>query len=62
MDFILTEESKEFVKSKCKKLQMLAGLLITSESETLRLLGVEIGDISTDINDEMVSALPEHAE
>lgn len=39
---------------------MLGGLLITSESETLRLLGVEIGDISTAINDEMVSALPKH--
>lgn len=62
MDLILTEESKEFVKGKCKKLQMLGGLLITSESETLRLLGAEIGDISTDINDEMVSAVLEHAE
>ena len=41
---------------------MLGGLLITSESETLRLLGAEIGDISTDINDEMVNALLEHAE
>ena len=62
MDFLLTEESKKAIKSKCKKLQMLAGLLITSESETLRLLGAEIGDISTDINDEMVNALLEHAE
>lgn len=62
MDFILTVGSKEIVKGKCKKLQMLAGLLKTSESETLRLLGAEIGDISTDINDEMVNALLEHAE
>ena len=62
MDFILTEESKKTIRGKCRKLQMLSGLLITSESETLRLLGVEIGDISTDINDEMVNALLEHAE
>ncbi len=62
MDFILSEKSKIAIKSKCKKLQMLGGLLITSESETLRLLGAEIGDISTDINDEMVSAVLEHAE
>lgn len=62
MDFILTEESKEFVKDKCEKLQMLAGLLITSESETLRLLGFELGNISTEINNEMISALPEPAE
>ena len=62
MDFILSEKSKKVIKGKCRKLQMLAGLLITSESETLRLLGTEIGDISTDINDEMVSAVLEHAE
>lgn len=62
MDFILSEKSKIAIKGKCRKLQMLSGLLITSESETLRLLGAEIGDISTDINDEMVSALLEHAE
>ena len=62
MDFILSEKSKIAIKGKCKKLQMLGGLLITSESETLRLLGAEIGDISTDINDEMVNALLEHAE
>ena len=62
MDFILSEKSKKTIKGKCRKLQMLGGLLITSESETLRLLGAEIGDISTDINDEMVSAVLEHAE
>lgn len=62
MDFILSGESKIAIKSKCRKLQMLAGLLQSSRDETLRLLGNELEDIEMVIDEENSSALPEHAE
>lgn len=62
MDFILSEESKIAIKGKCRKLQMLAGLLQNSRDDTLRLLGNELEDIEMAVDEEISSALPEHCE